>query len=152
MSLLALVEELAHAYHRLDAVLQGGRDLPVHFLIGLAEDMAPLGVPDQHVPAAGVPDHERRNLAGESALLLEVHVLHSDGDLRAAAEIGHRLGPGRRREYHYFAVPDPGYACEEAVDEVNRLLARLVHLPVAGEYFSSCHDCFLPCSITPRTG
>ena len=80
---------------------QDGLDLAVHHLVGLAEQLAALGVPGDHVGDVELGQHRRRHLAGERALLLPVAVLGAEGDrdrVRLGLEHGlDRAQVGERR-------------------------------------------------------
>ena len=68
--------------------------LPRHLLVGFAEEVAPLGVADQHHarrrPPVTIGDRE---LAGERALRLPVHVLRADADVGARPRTASRPAP-----------------------------------------------------------
>ena len=61
--------------------LERGHGLPRHLLVGLAEQVAPLGVADQDHPRARLLHHGNGDLAGERALRLPMHVLGADPDV-----------------------------------------------------------------------
>ena len=52
--------------------------LLVHRLVGLAEQLTPLGVADDHVLHVELGQHRRAHLAGERALVLPVAVLRAE--------------------------------------------------------------------------
>ena len=81
---LALGQRLAHADQRSGPALEGGRHLAADLLVGLAEEMAPLRVADEHRPRARLLHQRHRELAGEGALGLPVHVLRADDDVTPA--------------------------------------------------------------------
>ena len=56
----------------------------VYLLIGLAKDMSPLAVAEDHVPAAEVAEHRGGDFARERPLWLVVHVLRAEGDFQPA--------------------------------------------------------------------
>ena len=87
---LALVERLAAAHDRRHAVRLDRGDLAVHHLVGLAEDLAALGVADDHVDDVELGEERRRHLAGERARVLPVAVLGAEVDLEVLA-LDHRL-------------------------------------------------------------
>ena len=63
----------------------------VHRLVGLAEELPPLGVADDHVGAARRSfSIGARDLAGEGARRLPVAVLRRQLDVRALQRLGHR--------------------------------------------------------------
>src|SRR5436190_16239544 len=64
-------------------------ELAVHKLAGLAHLPPTFGVPQDHVTAARVEQHQRRHLAGKGALLLEVHVLSPHRDMAAFEHFRH---------------------------------------------------------------
>src|SRR5205823_4546446 len=63
-SRLTLRERLAHADDGRHSVRQGHAELLPHALIGLAEKLAPLAVPDDDVLAPDLGEHARRDLPG----------------------------------------------------------------------------------------
>jgi hypothetical protein len=66
-------------------VRQDGLHLLVDHLVGLAEQLAALGVADDHVLRRRAwPASRGRHLAGERALLLPVAVLGAEGDRDAS--------------------------------------------------------------------
>ena len=75
---LAFGERLADADDRDEAGGDRRADLPVHGLVGLAEQGPPLRVADDHVLGAGLLDHRAADLTGERALALPVQVLRRD--------------------------------------------------------------------------
>ena len=98
---------------------EGGADLSRDLLVGFAEEMTSLRVSDQRRPRTRLHDQRQRQLAGEGALRLPVHVLGTDGDVRPA---GGRLAGGAdatpRAERTRVAVPRTGaVTCEETREE-----------------------------------
>ena len=75
---LALLLGLADAQHRQQPGVERGRHLLGQRPVGLAEQLAPLGVPEDHAVHADLGQHRRRDLAGERALVRVVHVLGED--------------------------------------------------------------------------
>ena len=57
---LSLLERLADAHDRCHAVLVHRLELQVHRLVGLAEQLAALRVPDDHVLHLQLGEHRRR--------------------------------------------------------------------------------------------
>jgi len=71
-------------------------ELAVHLIAGFAHLPAALRVAQDDVMAAKIAQHERRDLAGKGALVLEIHVLGAQAD-SAARE--HRRYRCQRREW-----------------------------------------------------
>ncbi len=94
---LALLLGLADAQDRHEAGRERRRDLQLERPVGLAEQLAPLGVAEDHAVDADLDQHRRRHLAGERALGRLVHVLRVDLDPRAARRVDHRLQRRERR-------------------------------------------------------
>ena len=79
LAALALLLGLAHAEDRLQPGVERGRHLLLQRAVGLAEELAALGVAEHDAVDAQLGEHRRRHLAGEGARLLLVHVLGEDG-------------------------------------------------------------------------
>ncbi|MEY4034803.1 MAG: hypothetical protein RL492_1997, partial [Verrucomicrobiota bacterium] len=58
-------------------------DLAVHEGVVLAEDAAAFAVAEDHVRDVEVAQHGGRDLTGECAVGLVVHVLRAEGEVRA---------------------------------------------------------------------
>ena len=95
---LALLQRLADAHDRRHPVALDRRGLVGHHAIGLAEQLAPLAVPADHVAHLQLGQERRRDLAGEGALVLPVAVLGAEGERQVvggdqrldAADVGER--------------------------------------------------------------
>ena len=95
---LALLLGLADAQDRQQAGVERGRHLQRQRLVGLAEQLAPLGVAeDRRRATPSSSSIGARDLAGERALGRVVHVLGVDLDARAARRVDHRRQRGERR-------------------------------------------------------
>ena len=90
---LTLGRRFADADQRLEARLERGGQLAAHLLVGLAEQVAPLRVTDQHRGGAGLHHEGNGKLAGEGALRLPVNVLRADDDIGAL--LGRLVRPPR---------------------------------------------------------
>ena len=129
---LALVQRLADAHDRLQADVEHGLHLAVHGLVGLAEDVAALGVADDHV-VDELLELLRADLAGGGDVVLPVHVL------RAEANAAHRdrgLDGGEvdeRRADDLLDALDLVDALAEVVGELVGGAEAHVALPVAGD-------------------
>ena len=88
---LALLLGLADAQDRRQAGLERRRHLERQRAVGLAEQLAPLGVPEHDAVDVDLGQHLRRHLAGERALVGLVHGLRVDLDARAARGVDQRL-------------------------------------------------------------
>src|SRR5207244_3534162 len=76
---------LADAEHRSQPRLDGQGELARHDRVGLAVDVAALGVAGDDVRGAGVAQHRRGDLAGERAGFLIAAVLRADADVTRPA-------------------------------------------------------------------
>src|SRR5262245_20998035 len=131
---LALLERLADADDRRHLVLQDRLDLQVHDLVGVAEELPALRVPDDDVGDVQLRQHRRRDLAGERALLLEVAVLRSEKDPELVA-LDDRLeraqvGEGRRDDDVARLVVVGVEPVRQLLHDLDRDQVVVVHLPV----------------------
>jgi hypothetical protein len=137
---LALLLGLADAEDDLEPRGQRGRDLLGQRLVGLAEQLAPLGVPEDDAVDVELDEHARGDLPRVGALLGPVHVLRVDLDAGAARGVDHRrerrVGHAER-DVHAVGGAHPG---QQPLDERLGLVDRLVHLPVAGDERRAGHD------------
>ncbi len=99
---LALGLGLADAGDHCEPRLERRLAAHAHRLVGLAEVLAPLGVPDDRALDAELEQHRRRDLARERALVRPVDVLGVDGD--SAPDRG-RERRERRADDDLDAVP-----------------------------------------------
>lgn len=110
--------------------------LQIHFLVGLAEQIAALGMADDAEGAADVLDHGDGNLAGKRALGLPVDVLGAHGDIHAVEleDALHRLEIHKRRADGHVHQLEPValHAVGDLLSEHHGLGDGVVHLPVAG--------------------
>ena len=123
-------------------MLEGLQHLLVHGLISLSKVLSPLGMSDDDILNACIHQHCRRNLAGISSLLLEVHVLGTDVDVGALGRLHGRddVNGGHTEHYVHLIVHYKGLQC---INQLYRLTGSHVHLPVAGNDLLSCHDSIL---------
>jgi len=77
---LALLQRLAHAHDRREPGRERGDQALVHGLVGLAEELAALGVPDDDVRAAGLDEH-RGEISPVNAPSAPVEVLRGEPDV-----------------------------------------------------------------------
>ena len=68
---------------------QGGVDLLVDGRVGFAQDVPAFAVAEDDVRAAEVAEHGGAEFAGEGPVLLVIHVLGAQGDLRAGDRPAH---------------------------------------------------------------
>ena len=66
-----------------ELVGEGGLELEVDGLVGLVEVLAALAVADEDVRGSDGGEHDGRGLAGVGAVVVPVHGLGSDVDLRS---------------------------------------------------------------------
>ena len=92
---------------------------------------APLGVAEHHAAHVQLAQHRRRDLAGERALGLVVHVLRVHLHARAARAVDHRAQVGERHADRHVDAVDRGHARQQRLDVLLGLRLGLVHLPVA---------------------
>src|SRR5581483_979066 len=114
---LALLERLADAGDDVEAGLERGGGAPRHAVVGLPEQLPPLGVADERAGDAELEEHRRRDLAGEGAFRLPVDVLRV------------------RRQAGVDAVPEPreGRADDRVEAGERPRVGPVEHLPVAGD-------------------
>ena len=107
--------------------------LPVDGLVGLAEQPPPLRVADDHVLGASLLQHPGADLAGERPFALPVQVLARHADVRVPRRLRHGVQRGERRRDDDLDVVDVLDHAAELLDEHDRLVDGLVHLPVRGD-------------------
>ena len=89
-ALLPLFQALAHAQDGAQPGLQRGAELAVDALVALGKEGAALGVADDDVFDAQLPQHGGGDFAGVGAGGGLMHVLGADGDLAAAHGLDRR--------------------------------------------------------------
>jgi hypothetical protein len=111
-----------------------GRDrLAVDVPVALAEELAALGVAQDHAAAAGGQEHPGADLAGEGPGLLPVHVLGAQGDAAAAQLAADGLQGGEGRADGHVRAVGAGEQREQLAGQGRALLGSLLHLPVPGD-------------------
>ncbi len=120
--------------------LERRRHLERQRLVGLAEQLAPLGVPEHDAVDVDLGQHLRRHLAGERALVGLVHRLREDLHARAARGVDQRLQREERRADRDVDAVGGRDLRQQRLDELLGLGDRLVHLPVAGDERRAAHD------------
>ena len=98
---LALVQRLAHAGDRMQAVAEHGGGTLVDGFVRLAEIRAPLRVADDHVLRQS-REHGRADLAREGAPVLPVGVLSADAGAGAVEQAAHPRQVEIRRAHNPF--------------------------------------------------
>src|SRR5262249_57831487 len=120
---------------------QPGGDRRDHFLVdgrvGLAEQASALRVSDDDVLGARLPEHAGRDFTGECAVALEVEVLSGDADVGVARRFGHRVHGSEGRRHDDLDVGDVLDDEPQLLDEEDRFLNGLEHLPVASDEWDS---------------
>ena len=128
---LALGLGLADARDDGQARVQRCTRSPRDAFVRLAEELAALRVADDGAVHAQLAEHLRRDLAGEGALRLPVHVLGGNGDVRSCQDL-HRHGQRREGrtdgDVNAFEV---GLVPSQLDAELGRLDRAFEHLPVA---------------------
>src|SRR2546426_9377692 len=143
---LALRQRLADAHDGDEPRGEAGVQAAVHALVALAEVLPALGVPDDDVRAAGLAQHGDRDLAGVGAFGLPVDVLARETDVGAGDRGPGRLEGGEGRGEHDLAPAHAAHALGERACQRDRLAARAVHLPVAGDERRAAHRGTSACS------
>src|SRR4029079_13398513 len=110
-----------------------GADLPVHALVGIAEQRAPLGVADDHVLGTGLLDHRPGDLARERAVTLPVEVLRGHADVGVPRRLGRCVHRRERRRDDDLDVLHVLHQAPEFLHVHDRVVHGLEHLPVAGD-------------------
>jgi hypothetical protein len=101
--------------------------------VGLAKELASLGVSDDGVTAAGFGEHRSGDFAGEGAFFFPEDILTGNGDVSAARGLDRR---GNRRErWGDDDVPIVGFGDErvELGEKRASVGDRLEHFPVTGD-------------------
>ena len=112
--------------------LQGGLGpcLP-HPVVGLAEDVPPLAVADEHPVGADLAQHHAGDLAGERPAVLVVHVLGAHAERRALRDRGDVRDVDRGREHRHFSIVTVAEPTLDRLDQVQGLGPVQIHFPVA---------------------
>src|ERR1035441_1378745 len=133
----AFFEDFSYADNGDESGFDGGLELEVDGVVGLAEVLASFRVSDDDV---GYTDREQNagaDLAGEGAFLFPMEILRADGYVRALGRID---GGIERKEIwaddNFVAVVAVDHR-KEIAEEVTGLVGCFVHLPVGGEEFLS---------------
>ena len=132
-SATAFSQGLPDAEDRIEPAGERRVELPAHDRVVLAEDVATLGVPDEHVMAPARRKHVGRHGAGERALGLEVDVLRAKPDGTATQEPTGPIEARERREDGDLGGRRPNQRNEPSHEGLG-FGRRRVHLPV------SCHE------------
>ena len=136
---LALLQHLAAAHDRLDAIFQQLVHLAGYNLVGLMIIGAALAVSHNAVVNIHRLQHGGRHFAGVGAALLVAHILCTDHKVRVVAIVRNHLQIGEWRADNHLSVGvESGFLhlVHNTADQVVSLLERLVHLPV------SCNNVF----------
>src|SRR5262245_32879607 len=129
--LLALRERLADAEDRDEPRPLRGGELRRDLRIALAEELPPLRVPDDRVPAAELAQHRARHFAGIGPGVVLAERLRAQRDPRAGERARALL---EIREGHAHSDDDLRRARRPELDRIEQPLVRgqaAVHLPVA---------------------
>ena len=109
---------------------QRGGHLVRQRLVGLGEQLAPLGVAEHHAVDIQLGQHRRRHLAGEGARLRVMHVW-ANTCTRDPRRVDHRSQRRERRADSDVDAVGRRYPRQQRLDELLGLRDRLMHLPVA---------------------
>ena len=112
--------------------------LLIHRFIRLREIFPSLRMSDDNIVDAGVRKHSRRNLARIRAAFLVIHILRANFDIRSLCRFHSRNNVNCRNAEHHvrFLIR---YQRSQFFYQCNRFARRLVHFPVSGDNFLSCH-------------
>ena len=127
---VALLQRLSDAHDRCQLRPERGKQLPVHRLVSLLKQPAALAVADDHELRSGLLDHWRADFPGERPLAFPVQVLRRNADRTAARCFRRRMQRRERRGDDDLDVRDVLDDPPELLDEHDRLVDGLVHLPV----------------------
>ena len=129
---VALLEPLADAEDRRQPVIDRRAQLLLQQRLVLGVELAAFGVPEDHVRAARVLHHPRRNVPRVRPTLGRVAVLGPHEERRPLRPAGDPLEEGERREDPHVHG-DPLARLGDPLDEGTGRGAVEVHLPVAGD-------------------
>ena len=114
------------------------QNLLVQELICLIEVLTSLGMSDDDPLAARIDKHVRGNLTGEGSLLLDIHILSADRDVRPLHSLDNRDNINCRYAVNNIGVSS-GNKRLQGLHQSLRLGRSHVHLPVAGNNLLSSH-------------
>src|SRR6266436_4858589 len=123
-----------------EAALQGHQSFFGDVVVGFAKKLAPLGMADDDVAAAGFGKHGGGNFAGECTFLAPGDVLTGDGDAGAFGAFERGGDRCERRGDNNVAVLRAGNEWKERGEKRASVRERLVHFPVASDYAASHGD------------
>ena len=132
--LVALGERLAYAQDRGHPRLQHGGGLRLHDRVRLGVLGAPFGMADDDEAAAGILQHVRRHVAGESPRRLGVAVLRAQPHAAARQDLrdGRQIGIGRADEHVGSRRWQGAHEGRHGTGKLGRVGKPTVHLPVSG--------------------
>jgi hypothetical protein len=151
LSSLALFQGLADAEDRRDAMLQGSEHALVDHCIAFLEYLPPFGMADNGHGGADILQHGRRNLAGIGALLLPVHILGRQQDVRSSNDIGNRGQSGGGRRHHDITITHAGGGRHNGTGQLSGFIDCGMHLPVTGDQRPSYHKYMTSCKKRSET-
>ena len=99
VTVLAFSIALTDAQDRHETGVKRGQNLEPQRLVGLAKQLAPLRVAEDHAVHVEFGQHRCRNLTGERTGLSLVHRLREDLYARAARRVDHRRQRSERRTF-----------------------------------------------------
>ena len=139
VAVVVLLLGFSDAQDRHQAMLDRGEDLAIYQFVGLAADVAALGVAEDYVGDANRLEHRRGDLAGERALVFVMHILRGQRDVRSGELLrSRRERDGGRRDQHVAVARERRRfridLRPKRADELARLGRREIHLPVSGEH------------------
>ena len=111
----------------------GGRELAGRELVVFTQDIAPLGVSDDHVATADILEHLPGDFAGVGARVLLGHVLTAEADSRAVQQSAYRLQVHVGGTHRHRRILDLTRLGHDVLHQDPDGGDRTVHFPVAGD-------------------
>src|SRR5579859_2902135 len=126
-----LLQGLADAHNGHQRIFDGRLHFAVDQRVVFVKIPAALGVAEDYVGRQAF-EHDRRDLAGEGALWLGVHVLRTDGDIDPAQTVRDGRQRHERRTHNALDCRIELESRQQLVNQRQTLGDGRVHLPIAG--------------------